>query len=60
MTKYQCKCSDLGYQCSYVLEEGRAEDILPMFKIHLRYAHNVWDFTDAMAEKVKNAIKEIS
>ncbi|BAB59908.1 TVG0769512 [Thermoplasma volcanium GSS1] len=55
---YVFRCRDYGFDCSYTLEEERKEDIPPMVKMHLRYAHGIYDFTDEVRDKVLSVIKE--
>ncbi|WP_048161616.1 DUF1059 domain-containing protein [Thermoplasma acidophilum] len=55
---YIFRCKDYGFDCSYTLEEERKEDIPPMVKMHFRYAHNIYDFTDDIKNKILEVTKE--
>ncbi|MGC8608971.1 MAG: DUF1059 domain-containing protein [Thermoplasmata archaeon] len=55
--RYYFRCKDYGFDCSYEIEEEKKEDIVAPVKMHFRYAHGIYDFTDDIKKKVEDTIK---
>lgn len=60
MTRYTFKCKDIGYQdCSYELNVGTKDEIFSNVRMHAKYAHGFYDFTDELKTKVENVINKV-
>lgn len=60
MTRYSFKCKEIGYQdCSYEINVGTRNEVFSNVKMHAKYAHGFYDFTDELKEKVEKVIKEV-
>ncbi len=58
MSRYNFKCSEAGYKCSYEVDGATSEELIPKIKIHARYAHNLFEVSENTLVKFKSAIKE--
>ncbi|MCL4314206.1 MAG: DUF1059 domain-containing protein [Candidatus Thermoplasmatota archaeon] len=56
MVRYHFKCRDVGYSCSYELDQGQLKDMMPSIKIHMKYAHQIWEMTKDLEDKINSAI----
>ncbi len=59
MTRFSYKCKDVGFECSWEIDQPTEKDVWGKIKIHNRYAHNQFEIPPEYEEKIKAAIKEI-
>ena len=60
MTRYTFKCKIIGYQdCSYEINVGSKNEVFSNVRMHAKYAHGFYDFTDELKERVEKVIKEV-
>jgi len=59
MATFLYKCRDIGYDCGFEFSAHSRDDLMPRIRIHSRYAHNIYEMTDEMKNKVEAAIKQI-
>lgn len=60
MTRYTFKCKDLGYQdCSYEINVGTKNEIFSNVRMHAKYAHGFYEFSDELKERVEKVVKEV-
>ncbi|MCL5800532.1 MAG: DUF1059 domain-containing protein [Candidatus Thermoplasmatota archaeon] len=59
MARFHFKCKDVGYACSYELDQALRKDMMPSIRIHMKYAHQVWQMPEDLEKKINDAIKEI-
>ena len=52
------RCSDAGYDCTFVARSETEEDLLNQVAKHVKAEHNVTEITDEMVSSVKSIIKE--
>ncbi len=59
MATFLYKCRDIGYDCGFEFSAHSRDDLMPRIRIHSRYAHNIYEMTDEMKNKIEAAIKQI-
>jgi predicted small metal-binding protein len=58
MSRFYYACKDVGFDCSYHIDEPTHKDLWNKIRIHNRYAHNQFDITPEWEEKINKAIQE--
>lgn len=58
MSRFTYKCKDVGFQCSWEIDQPTEKDIWAKVRIHNKYAHNQFEIPEEWMAKIQNAIKE--
>ncbi|MCL4356380.1 MAG: DUF1059 domain-containing protein [Candidatus Thermoplasmatota archaeon] len=58
MSRFYYKCKDVGFDCSYELNQPTLKDVWAKVRIHNRYAHNQFEIPPEWEKKIGEAIKE--